>query len=158
MIPERTQLALRKRELSVTSGTMRAALINDSIDYTPDPLNHEFVSDVFDEDEHVASEFDDSNYSRQTISTFVNPWNDTPGSVHARDITWEELGGTQDIQAILIYKQIGGDDNSPEDDPIIRIIDNSTMPGLPMETNGADITLSWHPHGILQYIYDKTIE
>lgn len=153
MIPERSEHLLKNGELNVASGTIRAALINDSIDYTPDTVNHEFVADVLDEDGHVASEFDDTNYSRQTVSISTNPWGDyaTPGLIDAEDLTWEELGGTQDIQAVLIYKQVGEDDSTPEDDPIITIIDGSLVPQLPMETNGADITIAWHPRGMIEY-------
>lgn len=153
MIPERSELALKKGELNVASGTIRAALINDSVDYTPDPVEHEFVADVLDEDGHVASEFDDANYSRQTVSISANPWGDhaTPGRIDAKDITWEELGGAQYIQAVIIYEQVGADDSTPEDDPIITIIDESMVPQLPMETNGADITIAWHPRGMLEY-------
>lgn len=154
MIPDRSAHALKKGELDVASGTIRAALINDSVDYTPDLVNHEFVADVFDEDGNVASEFDETNYSRQTVSITFNPW-DGPQHrythIDAKDVTWERLGGTQDIQAVLIYKQVGEDDSTPADDPIITIIDDSLVPQLPMETNGSDITVAWHPRGIIEY-------
>ena len=151
MIPERSEHALKTGDINVASGTIRAALINDSIDYTPDPVNHEFVADVFDEDCHVASEFDDTNYSRQTVSVAAKPWGSPYGHIDAEDITWEELGGTQFIQAVLIYKQVGEDDSTPADDPILTIIDGSMVPQLPMETNGADITIAWHPRGLFEY-------
>ena len=150
MIPEKTQLALKTYEIDVVSATVRAALINDSIDYEPDPLNHEVVADVL--NDTTASEFDDTNYSRKTVQTSATFGGD---SVDAKDITWEELGGTQDIQAVIIYQQVGGDDSTPEDDPILRIIDESVTPELPLPTRGADVTISWSPRGMIEYAHGE---
>lgn len=153
MIPRRSERAIIKEGIDVTSATVRAALINDSVDYTPDLDAHEFVADVFDEDGTVAREFDDANYSRQTVTVTESPWIGPTHRLDAEDITWEELGGTQTIQAVLVYQQVGGDDSTPSDDPILAIIDGSEVPHLPMPTRGADITISWHPRGMLEYSY-----
>ncbi len=147
MIPEKTQLAIKKQELDVLSETVRAALINDRIDYEPDPINHEVVADVL--DGRTAEEFGDTNYKRKTVRTSATF---AEGVVGADDIRWERLGGEQVIQAILIYAQRGGDDLTPEDDPILTIIDESVAPDLPFPTNETDVTISWSPRGMLEYV------
>lgn len=148
MIPERTQLAIKKQEIDILGSTVRAALINDSIDYEPDPLNHEVVADVL--NGTTAEEFGDTNYKRKTVKTSATFG---AGAVDAEDIRWERLGGDQDIQAILIYKQVGGDDHTPEDDPILMVIDETVAPNLPFPTNGTDVTISWDARGMLEYVH-----
>lgn len=147
MIPRQTELALKRHEIDVVDATVRAALINDTIDYEPDPLNHEVVADVLNGE--TAEEFGDTNYERKTVNTATTFGSD---AIDAEDITWEELGGDQVVQAILVYKQVGGDDLTPDDDPILVVIDENVAPHLPFPTNGTDMTISWNPRGMLEYV------
>lgn len=149
MIPNQTKLELFNGTIDLSTDTIRAALYNDAIAYTPDPDTHDTVADVL--DGTVAEEFSDTNYAREDVTTPVTREDDAVDQAQwdGDDITWASLGGTQTIQGVVLYKQVGADDSTPADDPIIRVIDDSEEADLPKATNGSDITISWDASGIL---------
>lgn len=149
MIPNNTKLALFNGTINLGSDTIRVALYNNNIAFTPDPDTHQYVADVL--DGVTAEEFSDTNYTRQTIDTPLTRRDDAVDQAQydGGDVTWTSLGGTQTIQGAVIYRQVGADDSTPADDEIIRIIDDTDDPELPKPTNGSDITLAWDASGIL---------
>lgn len=149
MIPNRTKLALFDGEINLQTDTIRVALYNDSIPFTPDPDTHAFVGDVL--NGTAANEFGDTNYTRQALDLPDTRQDNTVDQAQwdGADITWNSLGGTETIQGVIIYKQVGADDSTPADDPIIRIIDDTDDPDLPKPTNGSDIVVSWDASGII---------
>ena len=151
MIPNQTKLELINGTIDLDADTIRVALYNNAIAFTPDPDVHQTVADVFGGTAPAAEEFTDTNYTRQTLATPVNRRDDTVDQAQfdAADITWTQLGGTQTIQGVIIYKQVGADDTTPADDPIIRVIDDADDPDLPKPTNGSDITIAWDAAGIV---------
>ena len=148
MIPNNTKVQLFDGNIDLVTDTIRIALYNDSIAFTPDPDVHAYVADVL--DGVVAAEFGDTNYTRLDVPTRSTRQNNTADQAEwdAGDVTWSALGGTETIQGAIIYRQVGADDTTPADDEIIRIIDDSTEADLPLATNGSDVTIAWDASGI----------
>jgi len=128
--------------------TIRAALVSDTPAYTPDIDGEAFVNDVLDGGT-TANELNATNYARKDLSITVTQDDaDDEGVADATDLTWSSLGGaTNDtIAGVLIYKEVGADDSTPGDDPVIAYITSSDFP---LTTNGGDVTVSWAAEGVL---------
>lgn len=142
MIPNRTRAQLAKGTYDLSSGgdTFKIALFKASTEYSPAPDTHEFVDDVFDGGT-TGEEMDDTNYSRQSVSGQAISQNDTDDVAEwdIDDVEFAGLGGSQTVEAVLIYRQIGGDDTTPGDDDIIRIIDDTEAASLEIATDGNDL-------------------
>lgn len=160
MIPNRTKTRLLDGAFDLTNDTLRVALLQESTEYDPDPENHAFVADILDGGT-TAEEFSDTNYSRQTLTGKSTTYSDaygenygnetkgeTAGVLTADNLRWGNLGGSQRVEAILIYKQVGVDDSTPGDDPVIRVIDDSETTDLSIASDGADFTILWR-RGVL---------
>jgi hypothetical protein len=152
-MPNKFKSLLLSADHNLGSATVRVALGGDSTAYTYDQDAHEFVSDVFDGGT-TGEELSDSSYSRQTLSgTTVSQDNtDDEGVWDADDVTFASIDTTQDIQFILVYVQVGGDDTTPGDDPIVTIYDDDSagsLSELPHPTNGSDVIISWDSEGIV---------
>ena len=150
MIPNRTKAELLRGDIDLASDTARIALLKASTEYDADPAAHEFVDDVLDGGT-TGEELTDSNYSRQTVTgTTVTPDDtDDEAEWQADDVRFADLGGSETVEAILLYKQVGGDDSTPGDDPIIRIIDDDDVTDLEADTDGGDFEILWNDDGIL---------
>lgn len=149
MIPNRTKTQLLNGAFDFQNDTIRVALLKESTEYTPDPDSHEFVSDVLDGG-ITGEEFDDANYTRKTLTSTTTAQDNTADEARfdADDLRWNALGGTQRVEAILIYKQVGVDDTTPGDDPILRVIDDSETTDLSIGTDSGDFDIVWR-RGIL---------
>lgn len=150
--PNNFKEQLMEAQFDFLNDTLRVALISDNTAYTFDPDTHTFVNDVLDGGT-TAEEFAGSGYSRQTLSNVTVTQDDTDdeGVADADDVTFTSLDGDT-IQGILIYKQVGGDDTTPGDDPIIAVYDDNSagsLADLPLTTNGGDVTLSFSSEGIV---------
>jgi hypothetical protein len=133
--------------------TIRCALGGSGTAYTFDPDNHDFVSDVFDGGT-TGEELSDASYSRQTVSNATVTVDDTDdeGVFDCDDVTFPSVDTTQDIQFVLFYQQIGGDDTTPGDDRIIAVYDNDSagsLADLPLPTNGSDIVVQINSEGLI---------
>lgn len=141
-----TKVKLINGSIDLDTDTIRVALVSNTTSYTPDVDNETFVSDVLDGGT-TATEFSGSGYSRQTLAnTSVTQDNtDDEGVFDADDTTFSGIDGDT-IQSVLVYKQVGGDDTTPGDDPLIA---NVTSSDFPLTANGGDVTISWNAEGIL---------
>lgn len=153
MIPIRTLAEFMRGNIDLSTGTYKAALLKNTTEYNPDATAHNFVADVLDGGT-TGAEYDDTNYSRQTLTglSVTEDNTDTEAVFDADDVTWSSLGsstGGQAVEAVLIYEQVGGDDTTPGDDPIIRIFDDSEEADLEKQTNGEDFTWSFDAEGII---------
>jgi hypothetical protein len=150
MIPNRTKAELLRGDINLESETVRIALLKASTEYDADPDAHEFVADVLDGGA-TGEELTDTNYSRQTLTGTTVDQDDTDDEAEwqADDIRFADLGGSEIVEAILLYKQVGGDDSTPGDDPIIRIIDDEDVTDLEADTDGGDFEILWSDDGIL---------
>jgi hypothetical protein len=56
------------------------------------------------------------------------------------------------IQTVVIYLQVGGDDTTPGDDPLVAVWDDDSagsLGDLPKATNGSDVTISVSSDGAI---------
>lgn len=155
--PIRTLAELLRGNIDLANDTLRVALFDNSTAYTFDPDAHEFVSDVLDGGTTAQELSGSAGYTgssdRQTLanSAATEDNTDDEGVWDADDVTWTGVSSTEDIQGWLVYKQVGGDDTTPGDDPILYVVDDSMSDApsnLPLPTNGSDITIEWDAEGI----------
>ena len=151
--PNHYKAELLNGSIDHANDTIKIALGGDNTTYTFDQDAHEFVGDVFDGGP-TGEELSDASYSRQTLANVTVTQDDTDdeGVFDADDVTFSSLDTTQDIQFVVIYKQVGGDDNTPGDDPIIAVYDDNSagsLTDLPLATNGSDISISFDSDGIV---------
>lgn len=151
---------LQRGELSLASDTVRAALVSYTPAYTPDPVHEKFVADVF--DGTTAAEFTGTGYSRQTVTHpgiaylptdgETGPTQDDSDDNGDRDgnaffvgdsVTFANIDGDT-IQGVLLYKQVGNDDTTPEDDPLVAYF---TSTGFPLHANGSNVTIEFSVAG-----------
>jgi len=152
--PVRTLAEIFRGDIDLVNDTLRAALINDTTAYTFDPVADKFLNDVLDGGT-TAEEFGSSGgtgYARQTVTTQSVTEDNTNEEVDfdADNITFPDLNNAT-IQAAIIYKQVGGDDSTPGDDPIIQVYDGdqSDINDFPIPTNGSDIRIEFNSAGVL---------
>lgn len=111
--------------------TIRVTLV-DSADYTPDLVNHEFLSDV-----PTAARIGNSGGTGLTDGTALGTKTSTNGIADAADATLTSVTGDE-AEYILIYKDDGVAETSS---PLIALLDTAT--GLPITPNGGDINIVW---------------
>ena len=126
--------------INLGTDTIKVALVSDSIAYTPDIDNEQYVADVL--DDVVASECSGPGYSRQTLSVTTSQDNtDNEAVADATDLVYTGADfGT--IQSILVFKEVTTDADSP-------LIASVTSSDLPLTTNGGDVNLNWAAEGLL---------
>lgn len=136
-------------EAQLGSATLKVGLLDNSTGYTFDPAADEFVSDL-----PTGQEPSDSSYSRQTLQnvTITQDDTDNEGVLDADDVVFSSLSTSNDIQAIFVYEQVGGDDTTPGDDVLVAVYDDDSagsLSDLPIATNGSDLTVSFDSEGIV---------
>jgi len=152
--PDRTLAEIFRGNIDLENDTLRAALYNDSTAFTFDPAAHEFVADVLDGGT-TAEEFGEGSgtgYSRQDVTNpDVREDNtNTEADFDADDITFPGVDDAT-AQGAIIYKQTGGDDTTPGDDPIIQVYDDdqADVSDFPIPANGSDLRVQFDASGIL---------
>jgi hypothetical protein len=134
------------------NSTFRVALVDNSIDYTPDPNNETRVEDIL--DGQSASEYSDPSYSRQTLT-----FNEASGSpqgvvsdlandrveLHADDVVFPDLEDNgDDIKGVLVYwQQANTGDGSGDDDSADRPVAYLEGGEFPATPNGTNFTVDW---------------
>jgi hypothetical protein len=156
--PNRTLAESLKGNLDLENDTLRVALFDNSTDYTFDPDAHDFVSDILDGGTTAQELQGSAGYTgssdRKTLANVTVTVDDTDdeGVFDADNVTWTGVSSTEDIQGWLVYKQVGGDDSTPGDDPVILVVTDSMSDApadLPLPTNGSDVRISWDGEGII---------
>lgn len=147
--PNNTKTLFFQGSLDLVNDTLKVALYNDTTAFTFDPDTHAHVDDILDGGT-TADEFSGSGYSRKSLSTQTVSQDDTDdeAAFTAADLSWSSLDG-ETIQGIIVYKQVGGDDTTPGDDPVVTVIDDADAADLPLPTNGSQVDLNWNSEGIL---------
>lgn len=136
-------------EAWLSGETVKVGLLDTSTSYTYDQVNNEFVGDL-----PTGAEPSDASYSRQTLAnlSFTQDDTDNEGVFDADDVTFSSLSTTNDIQTVFVYLQVGTDDTTPADDPLIAVYDDDSagsLSDLPIPTNGSDLTLTLDSEGIV---------
>lgn len=157
-VPNRTLRRLFEGAIDYSTDTLRIALYDNSTAFTFDPDVHEFVSDILDGGTTAQELQGSSGYTgttdRQTLANVTVTQDNTSdeGVFDADDVVWQGVESTEDVQGFIVYKQVGGDDTTPSDDPVVLVVDDSMTdapPSLPLATNGSELTVQWNAEGIL---------
>ncbi len=106
--------------LNLTADTVKAALLSDSYTYS---ASHEFLSDI---SASVLS-------TAQVLASKAV----TGGAFDAADVVYTAVASGANAAYVVIYKDTGTAGTSP----LIWLVDTAT--GIPMATNGGDITVQW---------------
>lgn len=124
-----------------SGATFKCLLLDTTAGYTFDVDADEYVADL-----PTGSEPGDASYSRQAL-TGVTPSVDDANDravLDADDVVFPSLSTGDDIETVVIYRQVGGDDGTPGDDPIVTVFDDDSADSnadLPKATNGQDFTV-----------------
>lgn len=154
--PDRTLTEVLRGDLDLDTSTLRIALISTATAYTFDPANHEFVSDILDGGTTAQELQGSAGYTgesdRKTLQnvTFTEDNTDNEAVLDTDNTTWNGVESTEEIQGWLVYVQIGGDDTTPGDDPVLIVVDDdqtNAPSNLPLPTNGSDIEVVVDPEG-----------
>lgn len=159
--PNRTLAEILKGNIDFDDDVLRVALYSTATAYTFDPDTHDFVDDILDDGTTAQELSGSSGYTgstdRQTLANVTGSVDDTDdgGVIDADDVTWANVESTNDIQGFIIYKQVGGDDTTPADDPILLVVDDDMADApssLPLPTNGSDIRIAFDAEGVFNQI------
>lgn len=103
--------------LNWTSDVLRVLLERSTSTYTPDP-DHQDVADFTG---GGGVEISVASYARQTLGGKAVAADDTKNQLEfdANDVAFGNLEAGQTVRGLLVYKQVGGDDTTPADDPLI---------------------------------------
>jgi hypothetical protein len=114
--------AFAKAQINWETDTIKAILI-DFGNYTPDFVNHQFLSDI-------------PALARVSVIALTSALVDGAGTLDADDPIFISVTGPT-VEAVLLYKDTGVESSSP----LIALIDTAT--GLPCTPNGGNITVQW---------------
>lgn len=155
--PNRTLREILSGSINFDTDTLRVALFDNSVSYTFDPDTHDFVSDILDGGTTAQELAGSAGYTgtadRQTLAnpSVVEDDASDRGVFDADNVQWSGVESTEDIQGWIVYKQVGGNDSTPGDDPVLLVVDDDMTDApsnLPLPTNGSDITINWDSVGI----------
>lgn len=142
---------LKQQVLSafLSGETVKVGLLDTTASYTFNQATDQFVSDL-----PTGSEPSDASYSRQTLAnlTFTQDDTDNEGVFDADDITFSSLSTSNDIEAVFVYRQVGGSDGTPGDDELVAVYDDDSagsLADLPKPTNGDDFTINLDSEGLV---------
>jgi hypothetical protein len=146
-VPNRTKRELIRGSINLNSDDIRVALYDTSASFSFDPDVHEFVGDVLDGGT-TAQEPGDASYSRQQLANESATQDNSADEAvfDADDVTFPNLDTTNDIQGVLVFKQVTSDSDSP----IIQVIDDADDSDLPVTTNGTDFVIEFSTDGIVR--------
>lgn len=112
---------------NLLSGTVKVALVDTGV-YTYS-ASHQFLTSLT----GVTG-------TAQTIGATKSVTN---GVFDGGDVTFSAVPGTTSVEALVIYVDTG----SAATSPLVAYIDDGVT-GLPVTTNGGDITVTWNASGI----------
>lgn len=103
--------------LDWANDTIRVLLERSTSTYAPD-RDHDFL-DAFTGGNGV--EISVASYARQSLAGKAKNVDDAKNQIEydANDVAFGNLESGQTVKAILVYKQVGGDDTTPANDPLI---------------------------------------
>ena len=106
--------------LDLASATIKAALLSSAYTYS---ASHEFLSDI--------------SASVLNTAATLNSKSVTGGVFDASDVVYTAVATGATAQYVVLYHDTG----TPGTSSLIFLVDTAT--GLPMATNGGDITVQW---------------
>ena len=120
--------ALWAGQIAFDTDAIKAVLV-DAASYTPDQVNHQFLSDI----PLAARAAVSSNLTTKTISG---------RAIDADDVTFTAVPSGPALSYVVLYQDTGVETTSR----LLLFIDTAT--GLPVTPNGGDITIQWDAQGI----------
>lgn len=130
--------------LNWASAVLRAMLERSTSTYTPNK-DHDYVGDL-----SGFVEISVASYARQTLGSGAVNIDDANDRVEldCADISFGNLESGQTADALVLYAQTGGNDSTPNDDPLIAYIDTAT--GLPAVLGGGAFNVTINSEGLIQ--------
>lgn len=140
---ERTLTA--NADLDAAGTVVRCLLERSTSTYSPNK-DHDFVGDL-----SSLVEITVASYGRQTVATKAVNIDDANDRVEFDfdNISFGALETGQTALALIFYVQTGGDDATPNDDPLICRIDTAT--GLPATLGGGTFSVTIDAEGFIQF-------
>jgi len=126
------------KEVNFASDTIRVLLERSTSTYSPD-RDHDYVDDLTN-----LVEITVASYARKTIGGAAANLDDTKDQVEfdGNDVEFGNLEAGQTVLAAIAYKQVGGDDSTPEDDVLLWYDDGKIDVVLAADASLND-TLIW---------------
>jgi len=139
---------IAKQTIDWEVDVFRALLVRDTSTYVPDK-DHE---DLVDFTGGGGVEITASGYARDTIGTaaVTNDTGNDRTELDGDNLDFGTPAAGQTVEAILIYKQVGGDDTTPADDLLVAYIDTDAGALLPIATAGGAFTVTINAEGLFQ--------
>lgn len=137
--------------LGFTTSTLRALAVSVSSAGTPDP-DDEFLDDILGT---TIDEISQTGYSRQT---FGNSAVSQDNANDRAEIDYDDLNFGNSVAAgdtviaVLIYEQIGGDDSTPADDPLVAWIDTDSGGAISKVLGGGNLAFQVNADGLFNLI------
>lgn len=127
------------------SGVIRCLLERDTSLYSFNK-DHDFVSDLA-----SLVEISVASYARQTMDNAavnIDDANDRVELDFDDEAGFGSLESGQNVESLIFYYQVGGDDSTPANDPLIARIDTAT--GLPATLGGGPFNITLDAQGLIQ--------
>ena len=142
------QAEAQEGQLPWDSGVIRVLLEGSTSSYLPDRRN-DFL-DSFTGGGGV--EISCPGYVRQTLSSCNVVINDALDRVElcCDNIEFGRLPSGQTVKGVLVYLQVGGDDSTPEDDPLIAYFDTDNGGLLPAPLAGSEFGINPPSSGLIK--------
>lgn len=140
-----SRITTAQLDLDAAGAVVRCLLERDTSTYAPNK-DHDFVGDLT-----GLVEISVASYGRQTVANKAVNIDDALDRVEFDfdNIAFGSLESGQTVEALIFYEQIGGDDTTPADDPLICRIDVAT--GLPATLGGGAFSVSIDAEGFIQF-------
>jgi hypothetical protein len=134
------QAEAQEGDLSWDSGVIRVLLERDTSVYLPDRRNDFLDSFIGGGGVEISC----LGYVRQTLTNCNIVINDALDRVELQcgNIDFGRLPGGQTVKGALVYLQVGGDDSTPEDDPLIAYFGTDNDNLLPVALAGSVFSIT----------------
>lgn len=129
----RNRFALGEIHWKASGGDTIRVFLVDSAGYTPDSVNHEFISSV-----PTTARKGNTGSSDRTQAPQLTLIDPVAGTCDADDTTLTSVSAGDPMEYLVIFKDDGVADTSS---PLIACIDTAT--GLPVTPNGGNINIAW---------------
>lgn len=126
----------------------KALLVRSTSTYVPDKDDNDLVDFTGDGGVEITA----AGYARDTLANAAvnaDAGNDR-SELDCDNLDFGTPAAGQTVKAILIYKQVGGDDTTPEDDLLVAYIDTDAGALLPVATAGGAFTITVNAEGLFQ--------
>lgn len=138
------QIANGGLDFDAAGTVIRCLLERSTSGYTPNK-DHDFVGDLA-----SLVEITVASYGRQTLGSKAVTIDDANDRVELdfADIAFGNLEAGETVDALIFYRQVGGDDTTPNDDDLIAYVDTAT--GLPAVLGGGAFNVTINAEGFIQ--------